>query len=402
MTNLSKTFIAAFVIFGSLVTSPAFALVQHQWWMEKWFCTDFSTPGQSFPRVKLTHSIVADQTCEGGGCTARANGGAVLYSRPEGRDITFSYEVLSANQTRVNASDEADGGNTFLDLRKNPAVGNLLQMTLVETIEGKAFTYSCQTQSYKLIVRKPGNLVVGEVALPRDFGDAISWRPLPGRARDIGVGADGSVWIIGTKPIGAAGDFGIYKFIGNNWAGVNGGAVRIAVGPNGVPWIVNSAGQIFRREGDAWKPLPGRAKDIGVGADGSVWIVGTKPIGAAGDFGIYKLTGANWTSVDGGGVRIAVGPDGMPWIVNSAGQIFRRNGNSWKGLPGRGRDIGIGPNSSAWLVGTDRVGNAADFGIYGWDGASWKKSVGGGTGISVGPNAVPWIVNSAGSIFKLG
>jgi Tectonin domain len=228
----------------------------------------------------------------------------------------------------------------------------------------------------------------------------ISWEQLPGRAKDISVGADGSVWVIGTNPVGTARDFGIYEWDGSNWAGVDGGAVRIAVGPNGVPWVVNSAGQIFRRKGGAWKQLPGKAKDIGVGADGSVWVIGTNPVGTARDFGIYEWDGSNWAGVDGGAVRIAVGPNGVPWVVNSAGQIFRRKDGAWKQLPGKAKDIGVGADGSAWVIGTNPVGTARDFGIYEWDGSNWDEAEGGGIGIAVGPDATPWIVNSEGTIFK--
>jgi hypothetical protein len=248
---------------------------------------------------------------------------------------------------------------------------------------------------------------------------SIKWKQLPGQARDVGVGANGTAWIIGTSPVGSSGsgvDFGIYRWNGiNNWEGVSGGAVRIAVGPDGMPWIVNAAGQIFHRVGNSWgRPLPGRAKDIGVGADGSVWIIGTNHVGEIGeDFGIYELNGANWKKVAGGAVRIAVGKDGMPWIVNSRGQIFRRVnevlGARWIGpLPGLGKDIGAashvtfdGPQEVVWLVGTDHVGNADDFGIFMWTGTDWNSVDGGAISIAAGPGGRPWVVNSVGSIFRL-
>ena len=176
--------------------------------------------------------------------------------------------------------------------------------------------------------------------------------------KDIGVGADGSVWLIGTDPVGAGSDFGVCKWNGTNWDGVGGGGVRIAVGPDGTPWVVNSAGQIFHGQltieldrarlssegvvnGDdrrtafapgpllsiTWgAPLPGLGKDIGVGADGSVWLIGTNPVGAGSDFGVYKWNGTNWDGLaNNGGVCIAVGPGGLAWLVNSVGQIFRRS-----------------------------------------------------------------------------
>ena len=106
---------------------------------------------------------------------------------------------------------------------------------------------------------------------------------LPGSANDIGVGADGSVWVIGTNP--TTGGFGIYRWTGVTWQAVDGGGTRIAVAPDGQPWVVNSSGLIFRRVGSTWQQLPGGATDIGIGADGSVWVVGL-------DAGIYQWNGA--------------------------------------------------------------------------------------------------------------
>jgi hypothetical protein len=38
-----------------------------------------------------------------------------------------------------------------------------------------------------------------------------------------------------------------YRFNGSGWDAVNGGGVAITTGPDGMPWVVNSAGQIFER-----------------------------------------------------------------------------------------------------------------------------------------------------------
>ena len=92
---------------------------------------------------------------------------------------------------------------------------------------------------------------------------AGGWQLLPGAAKDIDVGADGSAWVIGTNPV--PGGFGIYRFNGSGWDNVPGGAVRIGVGPDGLPWVVNSGGSIFRRSSNDWQLLPGAAVDIDVG-----------------------------------------------------------------------------------------------------------------------------------------
>ena len=114
-----------------------------------------------------------------------------------------------------------------------------------------------------------------------------------------------------------------------------------------MPWIVNSAGQIYRRSSNStssggWELLPGTGKDIGIGKDTAAnngqyaWKIGTDLI-ANGDFSIsvwneQPATDAGfgpavelkrWVSVSGGANNISVGPDGVPWIVNNAGTTFR-------------------------------------------------------------------------------
>ena len=75
---------------------------------------------------------------------------------------------------------------------------------------------------------------------------ADQWIQRPGLAKDIGVGADGSVWVIGTNPVGTAQDFGIHRWTGSSWEAIDGGGVQISVGLP-LPWVVNSMGHIFQR-----------------------------------------------------------------------------------------------------------------------------------------------------------
>src|SRR6478672_8915538 len=252
-------------------------------------------------------------------------------------------------------------------------------------------------------MRRVTSVLLAILFLLAEASDAQSgktWVQLPGLAKDIGVGGDGSVWIIGTNPSGTAHDFGIHRWTGNNWQGIEGGGVRIDVDQRGNPWIVNSKGEIFRRVNDGWEHLPGLAKDIGVGGDGSVWIIGTNPGGTKHDFGIHKWTGSNWQGVEGGGVRIDVDQRGNPWIVNSKGEIFRRANDRWEHLPGFAKDIGVGGDGSVWIIGTNPSGTAHDFGIHKWTGSNWQSIEGGGVQISVDSAGLPWIVNSMGNIFK--
>jgi peptidoglycan hydrolase-like protein with peptidoglycan-binding domain len=177
----------------------------------------------------------------------------------------------------------------------------------------------------------------------RTSGSAFSgvWEVLPGCAKDIGAGG-GAVWVIGCGT--AAGGFGIHKWNGSNWDATPGGALRIAVGPTGVPWVVNSAGTLFRRtstsvSSGSWTVIKpdngssgvGTASDVSVAADGTAWIVGFS--GDSSGLAIYV-----WNE------QAALGPTGP------SGAPLRKH---WLALPGiRGTSVGGG--SLAWV--TNSVG----------------------------------------------
>jgi hypothetical protein len=227
---------------------------------------------------------------------------------------------------------------------------------------------------------------------------------LPGAAHDVGIGADGSVWVIGNDE--QPGGFGIWRWNGSDWDGIDGAAVRIAVGPDGQPWVVNASGDIFQRAGGAWLPRPGAAQDIGVGANGAVWVIGTNEV--PGGFGIWQWNGTDWVAIDGGGVRISVGPDGQPWIVNANEQISCRIGNGWQLIPdGAARDIAVGSDprvdggpGSVWVAGTNPT--SGGYGIWRWNLNSWnwKTIDGGATNVAVDSLGLPWVVNDRGEIFR--
>lgn len=98
----------------------------------------------------------------------------------------------------------------------------------------------------------------------------FAWKKIPGTARDISIGADGTAYVIGASAV--AGGYEIYKWNGSSWIHIPGGAVRVAVSPTGVPWVVSNDGGIFRLTNGAWQKRPGLAKDIAIGRDGTVYV----------------------------------------------------------------------------------------------------------------------------------
>jgi hypothetical protein len=221
-----------------------------------------------------------------------------------------------------------------------------------------------------------------------------SWEFMPGAARDIGVGADGSVWAVGTDYYGDG--YGIYNWDGRGWWESYGSAVRVDVGPAGDPWVINSQNEIYHLYRNRWEYVPGEASDIGIGADGSVWVVSIDE--RRGGSSIYTLGNHGWQRMEGTGIRIDVDANGNPWVINHDNNIYRRENGFWRRIPGKARDIGIGADGSVWVVGTDdRPGGGS---IYRYNGSGWDKVAGTGTRISAGPDGEPWVVNRDGDIYR--
>ncbi len=230
------------------------------------------------------------------------------------------------------------------------------------------------------------------------FQPTPNWQQLSGGARDISIGADGSVFIIGTDYNYNNGGARIFKWANNDWTPIGGYAIAIAVAPNGVPWVVNSFGSIFRRDGNVWTQVPGGAKDIGIGADGSIFIIGTDYNYNNGGARIFKWANNDWTPIGGYAIAIAVAPNGVPWMVNSFGSICRRDGNVWTQLFGGAKDIGIGADGKVYIIGTDTLNGG--YGTFTWTGNSWNKFSGAGIKIAGDLNGKPWLINSYNVIFK--
>jgi hypothetical protein len=220
----------------------------------------------------------------------------------------------------------------------------------------------------------------------------MSYSAMGVTATDVAVGADGTTWRLGTDA--GPGGFNIYRRSGGNWLKVDGSAVRIAVDPRGVAWVVNRTGTIHRWNGTAWDVMPGAAIDIGIGADGTVWVLGQ-------DDAAWRWNGTGWTSFGGGAKSIAVGPDGNPWVVNGAGDIWRHDGKNWILLPGKAVDIAVDAAGTAFVVGG--AAGPGGFRVHRWAGTNWTFDANvAGVRIAAGPKDVVVVAQdaSAGSMLQ--
>ncbi len=208
-------------------------------------------------------------------------------------------------------------------------------------------------------------------AAPAAAGAApAGWTQTAYQASDIAVGRNGAVWFINGGTI--------YQVTASGPQAVPGAARNIAVDPNGLPWVVNSSGNIFRWNGSGWTQVPGLANDIGIGANGSVWIIGTDGVPAS-------WNGSAWVKLSGGGTKISVDPSGHPWVINAANQIWRWSGSSWQLLPGAATDISVGPDGSVYVVGGGGQ-------IYRQGTADWITETGvTGSAVAAGLGSRAWV-----------
>jgi hypothetical protein len=337
--------------------------------------------------------IWGDDTMLNGGDGVRIAGDTAHLSQQS------IQELLANGQTSISTQNVWDRFPTKVRGDNNQIL-SLQQWN--DSVRGKAIELFPDVHYY-LLRALPR---IGSVSI--DAVGGWGWQQPAGQAHDIGVGGDGSVWIITTNAYSAsdANNFKIARWNGSGWDPIDGAAVRIAVGPDGMPWVVNHAGNIYRRlgsgKGTGWQQVTGQGHDIGIGADGSVWIIDNTDKGS-GNFGIARWNGSGWDPIDGAATRISVAPDGKPWVVNAGGGIYQRQGTGrgtgWKQLSGAAYDIGVGSgiDGTAWIINTTKVSGGQ--GVAHWTGSAWETVPGGAMGIAVGPDDQPWVVNDGSNIY---
>lgn len=151
-----------------------------------------------------------------------------------------------------------------------------------------------------------------------------------GAARDIGVGANNQAWVIGTLTNG--GGYRIYKWGGSGWAEVGGGAVRIAVDPNGNAWVINNADQVYQWTGSGWNYTSAvSGKDVAISSNGTVFIMQSNKIFSK------KPSDTTWSSIDGPSgktmLRISADFNGYPYVITNDNKLFQYNGTLWYEIP---------------------------------------------------------------------
>ncbi|MCL4179674.1 MAG: hypothetical protein KJ072_18240 [Verrucomicrobia bacterium] len=225
---------------------------------------------------------------------------------------------------------------------------------------------------------------------------------LPGDGTDISAGADGSIWLVGYDSTDK--DRDLYRWTELGWERIAGDGFRIAVDPEGNPWVLEGDGDVKHLENGIWVEKPGRGTDIAVGANGEVWMVGWYNDLLDTDRNpenrdIYRWTGSAWEEVDGGAVRIAVAPDGTPWILNDDGRLRQRVNGEWVPVDGRATDLGIGSDGTVWVTTlTDDWGE--DGKLARLEGTNWINQTRSSAAVTVDPTGMPWFTMGDGDVYR--
>lgn len=214
---------------------------------------------------------------------------------------------------------------------------------------------------------------------------------------EITGGSAGEMWVIGNQALLSGTDNGIYVYE-NGWVQGPGSAVRVAVDPNGNPWVVNSLGDIYSWSPSGWVQQQGLATDIAIGPGGGIWILGWADYSTpAQGPTVFSWNGSGWTAEPGQAVRIAVDANGDPWVVTGYGTVYKWNGTGFVQQGSvQGTEIGTGTFGEG-LIDATRSCLGGD-GIWTWQSSAWSQVPGCAVGIA-GVGSLPWVVNSLATLY---
>lgn len=251
---------------------------------------------------------------------------------------------------------------------------------------------------------KAGQITIGIKNTEHNTSATFNLTVTPGNFTDVGVGADGSVFLVGSNEIPGTLGYRVYKYVNNELHKLpDCGAIRVAVSPQGVPWVVNYQNQVLMYNAGTWQQKPGGlATDIGTGADGSVYAISTTVYSTTGGFTILKWNGTGWdTMTDCSGTRIAADQHGIPWVTNKSNIVYQFSGSVlWNPINAfQANDIGIGADGSIYISAWDTGVYGYEPPIYKYNGSGWTQvSNAFGTSVSVGPTGTLWWLDTSGAL----
>ncbi len=242
------------------------------------------------------------------------------------------------------------------------------------------------------VVGQPGNAGGAPRGNPRE---PLEYRKVDGKARDIAIGADGSVFIVTSE-----GKLARWSNMRNVFIAFPGQLARVAVAADGKPWGVTAVGEVFRHDGNAWQVVRNiQAQDIAIGFDGTVIVADAQSFLQRYDPGRDAFVRLQ-TDTDGVppmGRRVAVTPAGTPWVIDTEGFVGRCEKVACERLPVKARSLDIGPEGSVLIVDTNRIlrrWSAREESFERIDGIAEPIDF-----VAVGPRGKPWLLSAASEVW---
>ncbi|WP_036189753.1 tectonin domain-containing protein [Marinobacterium lacunae] len=207
-------------------------------------------------------------------------------------------------------------------------------------------------------------------------------------ANEIAIGPDGSVFALG-----AEGELLRWQNSRSRFLAFPGILKKIAIDPYGLPWGINTSGEVYRHSEGDWKAIPNiKAADITISPLGQIYVSNS-----AENIFRYNPLLNRFERISGVfGEQLAAASDNSLWIVRQDGRVYqcqqtecdyRKRSNAV--------DVSVGPEGSVFIT-TDRGQ------LYLWerDGSRWIKQFDNAVHVSVGPGGYPWVTDSKQQVWR--
>jgi hypothetical protein len=214
-------------------------------------------------------------------------------------------------------------------------------------------------------------------------------------ARDVGISAYGSVWVISNEQnTSQPGNYNIYSLVNSTWQNMGEAGIAISVDPLGDAWIVKNNYTLEEYQNGLWIVHSENAHDVGISKNGEVWMISNNI--AQGGYTVYQT---HWKDMGIAGMRIKVSSTGDVWLVQTWDYLLKYHNGSWvKDQTIGAKDVGANGNS-VWII-SNKSAPSGGYKVYKLNGTSWQYMNGAGIAIDVDPSGNPWLVNSSNVLYK--
>lgn len=220
-----------------------------------------------------------------------------------------------------------------------------------------------------------------------------AWEDMPGRLSQIDVGADGTIFGLGT--VSRSGLYDVFTFSGSSWRKVPGRLYEVEVAPNGRPVGTSSSQRLWEYSGSRWTLASSDVIDVAIDDRGTLFAALTD-----GTIGVRQ--GDNWRGL-GKGDSVEAGPGGLIVMRDDDGPLRVVSPFGHFTLPGEVSDYSVGADGRIYAVLIEGAHGSNE--AVTWDMPFGWKSLGLSDvkGVTAGPDGTiyAWMPNGTAQMRKL-